>query len=176
MIDLKSTIEKAKSGDKEAYGQLYTELYTPIFKYVLSRTRNKELAEDITSDVFLRFLKSIGDYTSQTDTPLPYLYTIAKNLIINNGLKKKTDQLPEEAAEYIGDGKATQLETSIQKEEVARVLETLSLLPEDQAEVVRLRYLGQLETKEIAAALGKTEVNIRKIESRALSKLRELLK
>jgi RNA polymerase sigma factor (sigma-70 family) len=65
---------------------------------------------------------------------------------------------------------------SIQKEEVDRILDTLSLLPDDQAEVIRLRYLGQLETKEIASALGKTEVNIRKIESRALTRLRELLR
>lgn len=176
MIDLRDTIEKAKAGDKEAYGQLYTELYTPIFKYVLSRTRSRELAEDLTQDVFMRFLKSINEYKPQGDTPLPYLYTIARNLVINQGIKKKTDYLPDEASEYIGDGKANQLEVSIQKEEVDRILDTLSLLPDDQAEVIRLRYLGQLETKEIASALGKTEVNIRKIESRALTRLRELLR
>jgi RNA polymerase sigma-70 factor (ECF subfamily) len=175
VADLRLQIELAKAGDDSAKTEIYTELYTPIFKYTLSRTRDRALAEDITSEVFFKFLKSLPEYTSQTESPLPYLYTIARNLIINHGLKKKSEHLPDEASEYIPDGKISQLEESSQREEVALVLQTLSLLPDDQAEVIRLRYLSELTTEEIAGTLNKTLVNVRKLESRGLAKLRTLL-
>ena len=175
MIDLRLQIERAKAGDDSAKAEIYTELYTPIFKYTLSRTRDRSQAEDIASEVFFKFLKSLPNYTSETQTPLPYLYTIARNLIINHGLKKKTEHLPDEASEYISDGKISQLESSAQKEEVSLILRTLDKLPDDQAEVIRLRYLSEFTTEEIAQTIGKTTVNVRKLESRAIAKLRILL-
>lgn len=175
MIDFRNAIEKAQNGDALSYGDIYKELYTPIFKYVLSKTRDRNLAEDITAEVFLRFLKSISSYNQQYETPLPYLYTMARNMIINQGLKKKSLALDEDADEYISNGEKSQLEEVMQKEEIKKVLDTLHQLPDDQAEVIRLRFLSELDTREIANLLDKTEANIRKIESRALAKLRSLL-
>jgi RNA polymerase sigma-70 factor (ECF subfamily) len=175
VIDFKTLVQKAQTGDSAAFSILYTELYTPIFKYALSRTRNRELAEDISQDVFVKFLENINSYSSQKETPLPYLFTIARNLIINAALKKKPDLFAEDEEETLVSEEPGELQKLRDREEFNLILETLQILPSDQSEVIRLRYLSELETKEIAEILQKSEVNVRKLESRGLQKIRELL-
>jgi RNA polymerase sigma-70 factor, ECF subfamily len=173
VTDFKKHIEKAKQGDEEAFNFLYAELYTPVFKYTLSRTRHRETAEDITSEVFLKFYGALERYELTTESPLSYLFTISKNLIINHGKKKKSSNF-EEGEEYnIPSDNKTQLESAIESEEVGMILELMNELEETQAEVIRLKFLSDLSTKEVAETLQKTEANIRQLESRALRKIRE---
>jgi RNA polymerase sigma-70 factor, ECF subfamily len=175
VTDFKDLVEKAQAGDKNAYGTIYSELYTPVYKYVYIRTRNKELSEDITSDVFLRFLSSLHLYTTQKDTPLSYLFTIARNLLINNGKKKKADLFEEGMEENVRDESASALDKNIFKEEISQVMEILSKIQDDQREVIELKFLSELSTKEVSLLLKKSEANIRQLESRGLKKMREIL-
>jgi RNA polymerase sigma-70 factor, ECF subfamily len=175
VIDFKELVEKAQAGNKEAYGTIYSELYTPVYKYVYIRTRSKELSEDITSDVFLRFLSSLHLYTTQKDTPLSYLFTIARNLLINNGKKKKADLFEEGMEENVRDESASALERNIFKEDVAIIMGVLDKLQDDQREVIELKFLSELSTKEVSLLLKKSESNIRQLESRGLRKMREIL-
>jgi RNA polymerase sigma-70 factor, ECF subfamily len=175
VIDFKELVEKAQAGDMAAYGSIYTEMYTPVFKYVFARTRDKELSEDITGDVFMRFLSSLHLYKTQKDTPLSYLFTIARNLLINNGKKKRPVLFEEGVEENIPAGERTELEKQILSEEVSLVLSALEHIQRDQREVLELKFLSELSTKEVAIMLRKTEANIRQLESRGMRKLREYL-
>ena len=174
MIDYATLVQKAQSGDAEAFGVIYTELYSPVFKYAFVRTRDKENSEDIAAEVFLKFFSSIQSYSSQKETPLNYLFTITRNLLINAGKKKKVDLFEEGAEDIVADTTPSQLHQSIQSEEAAFILSKLSLIQEDQREVIELKFLSQLSTKEVAQVLSKTEANIRQLESRGLKQLREI--
>lgn len=175
MIDFTDLVQKAQSGDMTAYGTIYMELYTPVFKYVFARTRDKEMAEDITGDVFVRFLSSLHLYKTQKDSPLHYLFTIARNLLINNSKKKRPFLFEEGIEENIPSRERSQIESQILSEDTQLVLSALEHIQRDQREVLELKFLSELSTREVAEMLHKTEANVRQLESRGLKKLREYI-
>jgi RNA polymerase sigma-70 factor, ECF subfamily len=175
VIDYTDIIEKAKAGDQNAFGLVYTELYTPVFKYIYARSRDKELSENITNDVFMRFYTSIDIYKTQKETPLSYLFTIARNLLINYAKKKRPRPLEDGELETAASPGLNQLESSELAGDVTEMLEALTYIQRDQREVIELKYLSELSNKEIAEMLGKSEANVRQLESRGLRKLREQL-
>jgi RNA polymerase sigma-70 factor (ECF subfamily) len=92
---LTELILKAKQGDKEAFELVYIELYTPLYRFVLSRSRNVQTTQDICQDTFMRFYEALPRYEPDTH-PLAYLFTIAKRLLINLSIKHKPVEIDEE--------------------------------------------------------------------------------
>ena len=174
MINYAILIEKAQSGDKEAFGVIYSELYAPVFRYAYIRTRNNEHSEDIAAEVFLKFYSALDSYSSQKESPLPYLFTITRNLLINDGKKKKTELFEDGAEEQIRDTTRGQMDKSILDEDVKHIMSKMSELAPDQREVIELKFLSELSSREIAELLSKSEANVRQLESRGLRRLREL--
>ena len=75
---------KAQQGSVEAVGELYDRHRPQIFRFAWSRLGHRQLAEDVTAEVFARMVKSIGDY-QVLDLPFQaWLYRIARNLIIDH--------------------------------------------------------------------------------------------
>jgi len=174
-MDTFELIEKAKNGDKNAFGELYNELYTPLYRFVLSRSRDKEKTLDICQDVFVRWYNSMDTYEAKIH-PKSYLMMIATRLMINDSKKKSSVQLPEDADEFIAD-EADDIQDVLDFEaDVAEIKDLFQYLNEDQQNVLNMRYVSDLDTETIAEALEKTTENIRQIESRALRKLRNLYK
>ncbi len=174
-MDMDILIEKAKNGDKSAFGELYQELYTPLYRFVLSRTRDKEKTLDICQDVFMRWYGSLETYEAKI-SPKSYLMMIATRLMINDTKKKSSVQLPDDADEFIAD-ESLNIEDVLDFEaEVSQIRELFEFLNEDQQNVLNLRYISDLDTETIAKTLEKTTDNIRQIESRGLKKLRDLYK
>lgn len=166
-------ITLAKQGNNDAFGQLYEIFYTPLFRFVKSRTKNHELAVDICQETFIKWYKSMPSYEVKMK-PLSYLFMIALRLIINNSKKKSSIGLPDDADEYIVDGNeplANILDFEMEIDKITILFEELN---EDQKNVLTLRYIADADTQTIADALEKNIVNIRKIEERALKKIREL--
>lgn len=172
MLDL---IQQAKDGDKDAFGKLYSELYTPLYRFVKSRTRDHEKSIDICQETFVKWYRSLETYEVKIK-PLSYLIMISMRLIINDSKKKSSVELPENADEFIGDD-AEPLENILDfKVEVQKIKDLFEHLNQDQQNVLTMRYLADADTQTIAEALDKTVVNIRKIESRGLQKLRQIYK
>lgn len=171
---LEILIDQAKNGDKQAFSDLYRELYTPLFRFVKSRTGNHDRALDICQDVFIRWYKSLDTYEIKMK-PLSYLMMIAMRLIINEGKKSSSVHLPDEAEEFIADTSLVSVEDvfdfNIDFEKVRSVFENLT---ENQKNVVSMRYVADADTETIAEALEISISNVRKIESRALQKIKEL--
>lgn len=167
-------LEQAKSGDKVAQGKLYEMYYAPLFRFVLSRTKDRELTQDILQEVFIKFLANLGTFQIFHKDPLPYLYRAAKNTIINEGLKKKAGYFEEGEVELIESDLPTPEESTIQNEESKLLHKHILSLPDIYREVIELRCIADRSTKEIAQILSKTEANIRKIESRGIAMLREI--
>jgi RNA polymerase sigma-70 factor (ECF subfamily) len=171
--DLIPLIELAKNGDKNAFGELYAALYTPLFRFVMSRSRDHEKTIDICQEVFIRWYKSLDTYEMKIK-PLSYLMMIATRLMINDTQKKKSVMMPEDAEEFIADESESfdsLLNTQI---DFARIKEKFTELSVEQQIVIEMKYISDLDNKTIAEALEKTEVAVRQLESRALKKLRDL--
>lgn len=173
--ELKEIISRAKAGDKDSFAVIYNEFYTPIFRYLYGRTGDKELAEDLTQDVFLKGYKSLERYSIGSASPLAYFYTIARNCLIDHWRKITPERIDEDYLAKIADTRAETDRFSI-AEENERILQIgLSALTPDQREVLTLKYLNELSTKEIAEILDKSEEAIRQIIVRALRAMSQKL-
>src|SRR6185503_5788991 len=84
-IDL---IIKAKSGDKEAFSDLYNTYFEKIYVFVFYRVSHKEVAEDLTEDIFLKAYQQLKNLTA-TEAFQGWLYKIARNRIIDYYRSKK---------------------------------------------------------------------------------------
>jgi len=82
-------MERAKNGDAEAFSRLYEIYFAPVFHYIYLRVKDKETAEDLMQDIFLKIFRSIRNYQKEGISPLAYFFTVARNRVIDYWRKKK---------------------------------------------------------------------------------------
>ena len=171
---LEILINQAKNGDKQAFSDLYSTLYTPLFRFIKSRTGNHDKSLDICQEVFLKWYKSLDTYEIKMK-PLSYLMMIGIRLIINESKKSGSVFLPEEAEEFVADENIVpadiNFDLNLSFDKIKILFQDLT---ENQKNVVTMRYIADADTETIAEALEISLANVRKIESRAIQKIREL--
>ncbi|TSC91720.1 MAG: RNA polymerase sigma-70 factor, ECF subfamily [Parcubacteria group bacterium Licking1014_17] len=175
--DEKSITEKinlAKKGDKKAFGELYNLFLMPVYRYVFLRVGNKDAAEDLTQIVFIKALKSIRDYENRGTSPLAYLFTIARNAIIDEYRKKKPESIDE--SKDIPDTENATERLSERNDSIRTLKKALVYLPIEQQELVILRFIADLSYKELNELTGRSEQALRQALSRTLKKLRYIIK
>ena len=167
--ELVSLIEQAAGGSFEAFGDLYTAYLDRIYRYVFYHINDRMTAEDITEEVFLKAWKAIGTCKGKENTFLSWLYRIAHNHLINtlNSMKKFT---PIEKIELVDPKQSVNAEIENQE-----LLEVIKSLPENQKQVVILKFIEGLDNREIGTIIGKKEGAIRVAQMRALATLRQKL-
>lgn len=166
-----SLVTRAKQGDKEAFGEIYETHVTPIYRYAFARLHDKQEAEDVTQEAFLKAYGSLPRFEARYDTFLPYLFTITRNLLINRGKRKKPEYLPlEELDRSTGELSASSFAEA--KERSALLVQALQVLTETEREIIELRFFGECTYTEIAALCEKKEDAIRQHVARALKKMR----
>lgn len=173
LLNFHHTISDAKN-DQDSFEVLYTDFFTPIYKYVYYRVQDKETAMDIVQNVFLKAF--VNKNHIRKDDALKYIYTIARNQLIDHLRKKHAvsfDEFEYFIEQTSDDSILNPENNSIvesNKSFVQKILETLS---ESQREIISLRYLQELEYAEIAAIVNKSEHSIRQVVSRTLRSLTE---
>ena len=177
----KVLVGRAKN-DSKAFGELYDEYYPKIFGYILKRTANIEVAQDVTSEVFFKALKNIGKFHWRGFPFSSWLYRIATNEITNNFKGNRRRQvLTEEVSEFVNlsspspEIEITQAEEELRKhEEFLALHEAIAQLPIKYQEVITLRFFEKKQLKEIGEILGKKEGTVKSLLHRGLERLRML--
>lgn len=173
MKAIQNLILSAKRGDKEAFAKVYSNLYTPLYRYVISRCHDTHLAEDVCQQTFLKFYAALPNYEPLT-SPLAYLFTVAKRILINHKEKESPVFFDESILESFEDTSSDiveEIDLSILSQKINTYLPYLT---EDEQDVIRLYFYSEYEYKEISEILSKEEASVRKIKERALKKLRAL--
>jgi len=168
-------VTRAQQGDLEAIGQLYDQHHVSLLKYTWSRVADRETAEDLTGEVFLRMVRGLPRYRP-TKTPFrAWLYRIAHNLVIDH-YRSEGDQesVPLEIAEVTrGEGDpAEALDQALEMEHLHGVLANIKPVHHD---VVVLRFLIGLSIRETAKVLGRSQASVKAMQHRGLIELREAL-
>jgi RNA polymerase sigma-70 factor, ECF subfamily len=172
-VVLKKLVISAKNGNKEAFDRLFQVLYTPLYRYSLSKCQDEAVAEDICQQSFLNFYQSLGKYEPEK-SPLAYLFTIAKRLLINHHEKKTFESFDEAFYENYSDGEDSIIDEANTKQLAKSINTYLIHLSRDEQDIIRLYFYAELSYKEISEILDKEEAYLRKIKERALKKLRIL--
>ncbi|MCL0082398.1 RNA polymerase sigma factor [Dehalococcoidia bacterium] len=178
----KELVERARN-DAEAFGELYDQYYPKIFGYVLRRTASIESAQDITSEVFLKALKNLGQFRWRGFPFSSWLYRIATNEIANYFRNNKGGTFClEKVSNSISisnpstETELLEAEAELKRHEDFLILhENLSKLPIKYQEVITLRFFENKQVKEISEILGKREGTVKSLLHRGLEKLRKLM-
>ena len=164
-------IRKSQKGDEQAFGQLYEIWASKVYRFVYLKTKHVPVAEDLTSEVFLKAWQKIHQYKPAPDARFSsWLYAIARNTVIDYYRVNKRVEISFEDLPEIAD-----LEGEEPYREATRIEEALERLPEDYAKVLKLRFVEEMPIARIAQSMKKKESNIRALTHRALKKLKDEL-
>ncbi len=177
----KEIVESAKA-DPEAFGRLYDIYYPQIFNYILRRTANKSLAEELTSNTFFKALDKLWTFKWRNLPFSAWLYRIASNEINSHYRFKKKSKIADVELELLTNLKSEELtdeqilceENRNNNEKIkTRVLEEIYSLKPKYREVIVLRYFEDKSISDISAILIKSEGTIKSLLHRAIKKLQE---
>lgn len=173
-------VERAQAGDAEAFGQIYDRYVDTVFRFIYFRVGNRQLAEDLTSDTFLRALRRIGSFTWQGRDLGAWLVTIARNLVADHfksgryRLEVTTGDVLDADREDRGPEGSPEAAVVDHITNVALLSAVKQLNPEQQ-ECIVLRFLQGFSVAETAQAMGKNEGAIKALQYRAVRALARLL-
>jgi RNA polymerase sigma-70 factor (ECF subfamily) len=165
-------ITRAQRGDEAAISQLYREYAPAIYGYLASRVGDAALAEDLTSEVFLRALEGLPRYEDRGISFSAWLYRIAHDRMVDHVRRQarrpttplEDERLPAQA------GIDEQVETHLRLEQLGRAMERLTA---EQQQVILLRFVAGLKLKEVAYVMTKSTAAIKMLQLRALTELRQ---
>jgi len=153
---------------------LYEEYYDKIARYAYLRVGDKAEAEDIAGEVFLKALKSLKSYKERGIPMQAWLFRIAHNLIVDYFRKmKKHETITIENIQI--ESEINPVTATERKSEIERIKVAMEELTLEQREVLRLRFFGELTSREVGQVLNKSDGAVREMQRAAIEKLRNLL-
>jgi RNA polymerase sigma-70 factor (TIGR02952 family) len=176
--DLRTLVLHAKTGDSDAFGTLYDRYVDLVYRYIYFRVGSHPLAEDLTSETFLRALRRITDFTWQGRDFGAWLVTIARNLVTDH-FKSSRYRLEVSTGEVLDvplDGAHIPENAVVNALINDRVLRAVRDLNPEQQECIVLRFLHGLSLAETALIMGKKSGAIKALQFRAVRALARALK
>ena len=166
----------AQQGDSEAFALLYERYVDVVYRYVYFRVGSHHIAEDLTSETFVRALRRLDSFTWTGRDIAAWFVTIARNIVLDH-VKSSRYKLEVTTAELLdGDERAPSPEHDVlQRLRDERLVEAMRRLRPEQQECLALRFLQGLSLAETAEAMGRTAGAVKQLQLRAVRALhREL--
>ncbi|MGH8867164.1 MAG: ECF subfamily RNA polymerase sigma factor, BldN family [Actinomycetes bacterium] len=174
--DVISAVSRAQRGDADAFGELYDTYLSTVYRYVLYRVGSSALAEDLTSETFLRALRRIGSFTWQGRDFGAWLVTIARNLVTDHfksgrfRLEVTTAEMLD--ADRVEDGPEDSVVASITN---VALFDAVKRLSPEQQECIVLRFLQGMSVAETAQIMGKNDGAVKTLQYRAVRSLARIV-
>ena len=161
-------------GDRAAFGLFYRRYLAAVVAILLRETHDRELAGDLSGEVFCAALLAAGRYRPEHPTALPWLHGIARHKASESRRRGRAEDrarrrlaVPREQLDDADLERVVELAS-----EGGAILALIEQLPAVQREALRARVIAEREYGEIAAALGTSDAAVRQNVSRALGWLR----
>ena len=171
-------VHRAQAGDVRAFGELYDRYVELVYRYIHYRVGSVPLAEDLTSETFLRALRRITSFTWQGRDVGAWFVTIARNLVADHykssryRLELTTDDVGASGARLVTDGPEGAVLQGMQN---AVLLAAVKQLGSEQQECIVLRFLHGFSVAETAQAMDRNVGAVKALQYRAIRSLGRLL-
>jgi len=178
--EMLALLKDAQRGVPAAYDRLYNLYADRIFRYVYARLGQRETAEDLTADVFVRLIQVLPRFRVNAERPVAsfsaWLYRIAANLLTDHHRRQQHRQhaVITDHDHLAGSGPSPD-QHAVATEEGQLVIQALADLGHEQQAVVLYRFAEQYSTQQVADLMGKTTGAVKALQHRALISLRRLL-
>ncbi len=167
-------VEKVGAEYAARFAELYGEFLPKVYRYVAYRVNDITEAEDITSAIFEKALTKFNSYSSSKARFSTWIFTIARNTLIDYFRTRKTAQTVD-----LADPSAADLQSPSPEEQselndtVAHLNQCLSRLSQTEQEIISLKFGAEMTNRQIAANLRLSESNVAVILFRSIRKLRD---
>jgi RNA polymerase sigma-70 factor, ECF subfamily len=166
--DERLQVEAARQ-DPARFAELYENNFERVYAYIARRVRNREEAQDLTSEVFHKALTGFPRFEWHGLPFVAWLLGIAANVLSDRWQRAaKQQEVVNDDLDQIG------IEDDI--EQRAMLYQLVDTLPDDQRQVILRRFIGQRSLREIATELGRSEGAVKQLQLRALQNLRERIR
>ncbi len=163
-----AAVRRAKQGDEDAMRFLYLRYADNVYGYVCSIVRDEHEAEDVTQQIFAKLLTALGRYEPRSVPFSAWILRIAHNAAIDSMRCRRAVPCEEVRSHELEDG-------SIARERAADLQEAMSKLPDEQREVIVMRFVLGLSPREIAERIGRSEDAVHGLQHRGRVTLRREL-
>ncbi|MEN8613725.1 ECF subfamily RNA polymerase sigma factor, BldN family [Dehalogenimonas sp. THU2] len=173
--DEREIVARAQARDTEAFGLLYEKYFDKIYRYICIKIGSRTEAEDLTQQVFINALGSIGSYKVREVPFSAWLYRIAHNLIVDclrRRTRRPTVELDETMPLAADDDPAAEVEIKMESKELIAATKKLTAA---QQEVLALRFGAELPIAEVARLTGRTEGAVKAMQHSAVAALRRIM-
>jgi len=166
-------VERAKI-DSEAFGELYDHYFGQIYRFVYSRLRDQDAAEDVTSEVFFKALRAIGRYRPSGHPFSAWLYQISVNAI-NDHYRSKRPVSSLDGAIAVADAARPVVDTVLDHVEADRIWAAIDSLPPQQRTAMTLKLGEDMKLAQIGQIMGKSEGAVKLLIHRGMIGVRQRL-
>lgn len=161
---------------RKKFNKIYDEYIQKIYRFVFIKVNSQEIAQDLTSETFLRFWERLNNSGElEIENPNAFLYQIAKNLVTDHYREKAQVQLVSTENLQINDPQADLEKEASLNSEILQMQKAMADLKDEYQDVLIWYYLDEMPIREIANILDKSETAVRVTIHRALNSLREKL-
>lgn len=162
---------EAAQADPRRFADLYELHFERVYAFIARRVRGREAVEDLTAEVFQKALASLPRF-KWTGAPFAaWLFRIASNMIAD-----KAKHAARETGAPENDEVGTTSQTDLERvEQVAQLFRLVDELPDDQRQVIQLRFAAEKSIREIAAEMERSEGAVKQLQFRGLQSLRARL-
>ncbi len=167
-------VERARQGDTEAVAWLYRRYAPAVYRYLYYRLGDIEVAQEMTSEVFLRVLEALPRYRTRGRPFLAWLYRIAGARVQDYYRRHRRwiqEPFPPKMSS-VSSSPEEEAEAHLTAAELQRALAHLTPI---QQQVIVLRFVEGLSHSEVAHIIGRSEGAVRMLQYRPLEALRRLL-
>ncbi|HWI64950.1 MAG TPA: sigma-70 family RNA polymerase sigma factor [Symbiobacteriaceae bacterium] len=163
-------VERAKR-DPEAFGELYDMHFDRIYAYIYRKTGDRQVAEDLTSETFMKALANLKGYRYTGQPFIAWLYRIAANIVTDHYRSRRVTTSLDEGLQLPDRGTSPE-EAALRLDDQQAVARAIQSLSPDQQDVILLRFSGDMKLRDIGQVIGKTEGAVKALMFRALNSLK----
>jgi RNA polymerase sigma-70 factor (ECF subfamily) len=168
-------LTRARAGDEAAIVAIYQRYFDPVYQFCRLRVADQQTAQDLTSEVFVRFIKALKHETAPQVSLRGWIFRVARNLIYDH--YGREPELPVETLDrWMRPDSDTNPEVeALRSLSIARARRAIAMLVPAQQEVLLLRFDQQLSLQETADIMDKQVNAIKALQFRAVNTLRQIL-
>jgi RNA polymerase sigma-70 factor (ECF subfamily) len=170
--EIAAFVRSAQSGDEQAFGRLYDIYFDRIYAFVFYRVHHKEVAEDISEEVFIKAWTRVKAVKAESFGG--WLYSITRNTLIDHYRKQRETVDISEIENLIESDQDVIEETDLLINQKL-LLEMIRQLTPEQQIIMKLKFLEGMETEEVSEMISKSSGSIRVVQHRAIQRLHELM-
>lgn len=174
--NIKKIFDTAKRGNKDSFKAVYEDYFNPLYRYVYLRIGNKAESDDLIQDILIKAYNSISDSILAIESTAVYLFSVARKAVIDWKRKRRNIISSDADMRNPFDSWVNDEDKPRGREDFENIHKSIRELSDEEQDVVILKLMQELSTKEISRIVEKPETEVYHLLSRGICSIRDNLK